>query len=120
MFDPYEHAEKLGITVIHRPLRTDLGRWYPQYNLIVIRDRLRDVHDRATLTHELGHASLGHTQSTPKHEALADRWASEMLIGYDEYRRAARWAADTYELAHELQVPPEVMRRWLAEHPLAG
>lgn len=119
-YDPYRHAEQLGIDVIHRKIRTENGRWYPQHNLIVIREGMRAVHDRSTLAHELGHAVLGHHDDRPKHEALADRYAANNLLTLEEVVDAMQWAPDCHKLALELGVSTRLMRVYLNVHRLAG
>lgn len=120
MYDPYEHAEALGITVIHRNIRTENGRWYPQHNLIVIREGLRRVHDRSALAHEIAHALLGHHDDRPKHEVQADRLAAENLIDLDECRELMKWTPDCARLARELDVSTRLARVFLLTHRLAG
>jgi hypothetical protein len=53
-YDPYAHAEQLGIRVIRRRLTTGTGLWVPDQNVIFLQDRMRRVHDRSTLAHEIG------------------------------------------------------------------
>lgn len=119
-YDPYEHAERLGIEVIHRPIRAATGYWYPEHKTIVIRTGMRAVHDRSTLAHELAHAELGHVGDSPKHEVMADRLAASNLIDYDECQRTMRWAPDAHRLALELGVSTRLMRVFLNVHQLAG
>lgn len=112
--DPYEHAARLGITVIHRPIRTGTGFWIPDHNLIVIRSGMRRVHDRSTLAHELAHAILGHTESTPKHEAQADKLAAQNLIDEDRFWAAAKWCTTISEVAAECDVSTRLARAFVA------
>ena len=117
-YDPYAHAAELGIEVIHRPLRTMNGKWYPQHNTIVIREGLRAVIDRSVLAHEIGHALLGHFDDRPKHEMQADRVAAENLISIDELRRVGRWAPHPNIIARELGVSGQLLRVYLNVHNL--
>lgn len=119
-YDPYEHAEHLGIEVIHRKIRTDNGMWLPQHNLIVIREGMRAVHDRSTLAHELGHACLGHEDDRPKHEVMADRFAAGNMINLDECRDVMQWAPDSARLANELGVSTRLLRVFLNVHRLSA
>lgn len=119
-YDPYEHAEELGITVLHRKIRTANGLWLPDHNTIVIRSGMRVLHDRSTLAHEIAHAVLGHFDGRPKHEIQADRLASENLIDLDECREAMKTAPDEERLALELGVSTRLLRAYLAVHRLAG
>lgn len=112
-YDPYDHADALGITVIHRPIRTANGMWLPEHNLIVIKSGIRVLHDRTTLAHELAHATLGHHDSRPKHEVAADRYAGELLIDPQEAEKAILGVSDLSTLALELQVSERVLKVWL-------
>lgn len=119
-YDPYAHAEQLGIEVIHRPIRTANGLWLPDHNTIVIRSGMRAVHDRSALAHELGHAVLGHRDDRPKHEVLADRYAATNLIDLDECRRLLKWVPDSARLAQELEVSTRLLRVFLNVNHLAA
>lgn len=112
-YDPYEHAEELGITVLHRSIRTAHGMWLPDHRIIVIRSGLRAVHDRSALAHELGHAHYGHRDDRPKHEIQADRFAATNLIDLDAFRELAKWAPDHHRLATELQVSTRLVQVFL-------
>jgi Zn-dependent peptidase ImmA (M78 family) len=118
-YDPYKHAEDLGITVIHRNIRCANGLWVPDHDLIVIRSGMRAVHDRSALSHELGHAVLGHRDDRPKHEVMADRYAANNLLVLEEVVDAMKTAPDCHRLAHELGVSTRLMRVWLNVNRLA-
>jgi len=120
MYDPYQHAEVLGVTVLHRPIRTAHELWLPQHNTIVIRSGLRRVHDRSALAHGIAHAMLGHQDSRPKHEVQADRVAADNLIDLDECLAVMKWAPDCARLARELDVSTRLARVFLLTHQLAG
>jgi hypothetical protein len=109
-YDPYAHAEQLGIHVIHRPIKTAHELWLPDHNTIVIRTGLRAIHDRCALAHGVAHAALGHRDDRPKHELAADRIAAMNLINPDELYRAAMWAPDCHSLAAELGVTMRITR----------
>lgn len=111
-YNPYDHADALGITVIHRPIRTANGMWLPEHNLIVIRTGMRVLHDRTTLAHEIAHAVLGHSDSTPKNELAADRYAGELLIHPNECEKASQGVPDLPSLALDLQVSERVLTTW--------
>ncbi len=112
-YNPYEHAERLNIEVIHRPIRTDNGLWLPDHRLIVIRSGLRAVHDRSTLAHEIAHACLGHRDDRPKHERQADWFAARKLIDRGEAERVFQWAPDETVAALELGVSQRMLRAFL-------
>ncbi len=119
-YDPYEHAEELGIQVLHRPIRAANGYWYPDHNIIVVRSSLKARYDRSSLAHEIGHAVHAHRDTKPKQEVIADRYAAENLIDLAECRDVLRWAGDFYTLAMELEVSPKIMRVYLNVHRLAS
>jgi Zn-dependent peptidase ImmA (M78 family) len=111
-YDPYQHAADLGIEVIHRPLRTANGMWLPDHNLIVIRSRLRAVHDRCALAHEIGHADLGHRDDETRHEVQADRYAALHLIDDERAAEVCAWTQDPAKIAAELGVSGKLWRVW--------
>lgn len=119
-YNPYQHAEDLGIEVIHRPIRTANGFWYPDHDLIVIRSGLKARYDRSALAHELAHAELAHRDSRPKHEVQADRMAADNLIDLQRCKDTMRWAPDCHQLAFELDVSTQLMRTFLNVHGLAA
>lgn len=111
-YDPYEHAERIGIEVIHRPLRTRNGMWIPDHRLIVVRAGMRAIHDRCALAHELGHACLGHRDDRPKHERQADWFAARHLIDRAAAEAVFEWAPDEAVAAFELGVSLRLLRAW--------
>ena len=119
-YNPYRHADDLGIEVIHRPIRTANGFWYPDHNLIVIRSGLKARYDKSALAHELAHAELAHRDDRPKHETQADRFAADNLIDLQECLDTMRWAPDCHQLAFELDVSTRLMRMFLNVHGLAA
>lgn len=119
-YDPYAHADQLGLEVIHRPIRTANGFWYPDHNLIVIRSGMKAAHDRSALAHEVAHATLAHRDDRPKHEVMADRLAANKLIDLDECREVMKWAPDAARLANELEVSTRLMQVFLNVHRLAS
>ena len=76
---------------------------------IYMEKRLLQVERRCTLTHELVHVDLGHTEAQDeKSEAKVRRITAKRLIDWDDLVDAFRWAHDQYEAADELWVTPEV------------
>jgi len=114
-YDPYEHAQRLGIHVAYRPLRTGSGLWVPEIRTIFLQTRLRVIHERSVLAHELGHALMGHRDSSPRHEVQADRWAARQLIHPDELRAAAAASPDPGVWCHELNVSADILDRYLRD-----
>lgn len=93
-YDPWEHAEAIGLQVIERPIRTANELFMPDHRVIVIRSGLRAVHKRNALAHGIAHAELGHRDDRPKHEHQADRFASLYLVHPAEFADVAQWAQD--------------------------
>lgn len=60
--------------------------------------------------HELGHAQRRDTCSTPTNEARADRYAAQLLIDVNDYRRAERIDSDPQAIADELGVTRHLVR----------
>lgn len=118
MYDPYEHAEHLGIDVIHRTIKSADGFWYPGHRVIVIRSGMTTAYDKSTLAHEVAHAMLGHTDSCPKNERMADRIAAENMINMKMCASALKWVPDAHILASELGVTIGLVRVFLALHQL--
>lgn len=79
-YDPWKHAAQLGIPVFIRRLRSAHGYWFPDYREILIGDHLKDWEMRCVLSHEIGHAVLGHVDDPPENEWAADQFAAHNLI----------------------------------------
>ena len=116
-YDPYEHADRLGIPVLHGRLRSANGLWLPDERVIILRRGLRAWHERQTLTHELGHVCLGHCDTSPRVERLADRWAARKLIAPDHLAEVARVHRDPAQWCIELDVTPHMLETYLALQP---
>ena len=112
-YDPFAHAEQLGLTVIERPIRTANGLWIPDHNLIVLKSGMKARHRRSVLAHEIGHAELSHRDDRPKHEKQADRYAAERCINYDELIELGGWLECPHQVAVELGVTHRLLRVYL-------
>ena len=115
-YDPWEHAERLGIHVVYGRLRTANGLWLPEHRTIVLKPRMRALVERTVLAHELGHVCLGHLDDRPKHELQADRFAARHLIHPDRLREVAACTPDPAQWALELQVTPRVLETYLRDN----
>lgn len=114
-YDPWEHADRLGIEVVVRRLRTAHGRWFPEYNQILISDRLRGNDQRLVLSHEVGHAALFHIDDRPKFELQADRFAARNLIDPDELAGLYEWCPDERRIVSELGVTTRLFRAFVLD-----
>lgn len=112
-YDPWVHAEQLGIEVIVRRLRTANGRWFPEYGQILISDKLRVGQQRLVLSHEIGHGALMHPDDRPKHEKQADQFAAQNLICPDELADLYGWCNDEQRIIAELGVTTKLFRSFV-------
>lgn len=112
-YDPWEHADALGVEVVVRRLRTAKGRWFPDYNTIVLSDHLRGRDQRLVLSHEVGHAALLHLDDRPKHEKQADQFAARNLICPDELADLYGWCEDEQRIVAELGVTTTLFRAYV-------
>jgi Zn-dependent peptidase ImmA (M78 family) len=114
-YDPYEHADRLGIPVVYGRLRTDNGMWIPAERAIVLRRGMRRLLERSTLAHELGHAVLGHLDDRPRHERQADIYAARHLIDPNHLADIARSHPDPGHWCTELDVTPHILETYLRD-----
>lgn len=112
-YDPWVHADQLGIQVVVRRLRTAHGRWFPDYNTIALSSRLRAGDQRLVLSHEVGHAALLHQDDRPKHEKQADQFAARNLIDPEELADLYEWCPDEQRIVAELGVTTTLFRAYL-------
>lgn len=114
-YDPWEHADALGIPVYVRRLRTANARYFREYGEILVSDRLRVRDQRLVLAHELGHAELLHTDDRPKYELQADRFAAQNLICPDELADLYEWCPDEQRIVAELGVTTKLFRAYVLD-----
>lgn len=112
-YDPWEHADALGLDVYVRPLRTAHGLWIPERRAILIHSRLRAGAQRNVLAHEIGHADLAHPDDRPKFERQADVYAARNLICPDELSDLYKWCPDEQRIVTELGVTTRLFRAYL-------
>jgi hypothetical protein len=112
-YDPWGHADDLGIDVFVRPLRTAHGLWLPEHNTILIHSKLRAGAQRNVLAHELGHAAYMHPDDRPKHERHADQFAARNLIDPVELADLYAWCPDEGRIISELGVTTRLFRAYV-------
>jgi hypothetical protein len=117
-YDPFAHAEDLGIQIHYRRLRTANGLWIPEFRAIMLQPGMRAIHERSILSHEIAHALLGHRDGRPKHEVLADRLAADNLIDQDEIAALLTWTDDIPKVCLELGVSMKLFRVYANVHLL--
>jgi Zn-dependent peptidase ImmA (M78 family) len=110
----FQHCADLGVQVEWRDLgETRRGEFRRLTNTIVLNSRLTGTQALACLAHELGHAFLGHSCSTPANEQRAWEYAAAQLITPADYSAAeARVGPETAALAIELAVTPRLIEGW--------
>jgi Zn-dependent peptidase ImmA (M78 family) len=118
-YDPYEHAERLGIVVASGRIRTANGLWIAEERMIILKRGLRACHERQVLAHEIGHVVLGHTETTQRFENQANRWAARKLIAPDHLAEIVKVSPDPGVWAQELGVTNDLMALWLADRRLS-
>jgi hypothetical protein len=117
-YDPWEHARRLGIQVIERPIEKADGYWMQEYSTIVLRDSLPRAQQRDVLAHEIGHAVHSHTFSSPENEWVADRFAAAHLFTVELVEWALSLGGTPVEVARRLGTTTTRLRAWMT--PLAG
>jgi hypothetical protein len=118
-YDPWQHAERLSLTVEERKLPSrHRGEYHHGERLILLAPGLNHREARCTLTHEILHALAGDTPSPfgPLHrrqEIRARRGAAHLLIDAGEYA-AAEQLRDGHlrSIAYDLEVTVRIVTDW--------
>lgn len=98
------------------------GGWFPEHDLVLLREGLSHVEQLCTLAHELGHVHHGHTPGmagwwSVRQEMQADRWAAQLLVSPVEYEAAERlYGHEVSGVAYELGVTRHVVEVWQKLH----
>ena len=87
-----------------QPLVGVNGLWVPDHSVVVLNPGMGEVKERCTLAHELAHAVLGHTDSTPFHEWQADRYAATHMVAREDFLYWWPRCETIEDLAFELAV----------------
>lgn len=115
-YDPHQHAEELGLTIVYGKLRAGNGLWIPDVKTIALQRGMRAIQERSVLAHEIAHADLGHRDDRPKHEMLADRYAADHLIDPLRFHELVAWTPDAARLSLELGVTTKLMQVYINVH----
>lgn len=123
MYDPWQHAAKLGLSVRHVPSLDTLGLYAD--GEIWLRGGLACRVERCVLAHEIAHALHGHEPTNDpvlyaRNELAADRHAARQLIDEDDLRRAAAATSDMGVWALELDVTGWILQARLEDLEKAG
>lgn len=120
MYDPHEHADKLGLTVVFDDDLPDdrCGEYVFDHGIIVLRAGLGRVRERCVLAHEIVHweygdALTGNPKADTRIERHADLVAARRLINRPISMIAAGVPDSLSMLAHELDVTPRLLRAYL-------
>jgi Zn-dependent peptidase ImmA (M78 family) len=116
---PWQHAEKLGLTVEERRLPSRRrGEYLHREHLILLAPGLTHREARSTLAHEIQHALAGDIPTAfgplqRKQEILARRNCAALLVDIDEYAAVER-VRDGHlrSMAHDLDVTLRVLQDW--------
>lgn len=118
--NPFEIASKMNIHVIERDLHEDIYGFYRyvrRNKFIFINSNIAEYKKFHVCGHELGHSQIHPDLNTPfmmsntllsidKIEREADRFAAELLIPDDIFKKSS----NIYEIASLLQVPVELVK----------
>jgi Zn-dependent peptidase ImmA (M78 family) len=118
-YDPWTHAEGLGLTVVVASLPDQWrGGYEHECSRILLSKELSLREARSTLTHEIQHALAGDTPTlfgfiSAKQERLADQRTAIRLVDLDEYLRAEdQFGGHTASIANYLNVTAKVVKDW--------
>lgn len=123
MYDPWQHAVALGLSVRHVPHMDTLGL-YADGEIALRTGMCRRV-ERCVLAHEIAHALHGHEPTNDpvlyaRNERAADRHAARQLIQETDLRRAAAATADMGAWALELDVTGWILQARLEDLEKVG
>lgn len=116
-YDPYAHAEQLGIPVRPAVLPYGLGGlWLPEHRTIYLSHDLHPIRARCTCGHEVQHVIRGvkHARGSRElHrviEAQCDRDAAALLISVEDLADQVASSTDPGEWAANLRVTGRMIR----------
>lgn len=116
-YDPHEHADRLGLTIVYQPLRTGFGLYVPGRDLIMLRPRLKVATERSVLAHEIAHHLHAHRKTTGvwslRQERQADLTAARNLIPPDRLRDVQLFSPDPAEWCRELGVTRDLLLAYI-------
>ncbi|MBO1739712.1 ImmA/IrrE family metallo-endopeptidase [Leifsonia sp. TF02-11] len=117
-YDPWEHADELGIRVEEQTLRTTHGLYVPGRDLIILKRGVSHTVARCVLAHEIQHYLAGDRRvpSLPwamKQERRADRAAARRLIDPNALFDLQQASDDPGVWAYELQVTGDILLAYL-------
>lgn len=112
-YDPFQHAEELGLQVEYQSLRTAFGFYVPGRDLILLRPRMKVATERSVLSHEIEHHLQQDCRASGvysiRQERRANEGASLRLIPIERWNDVRSWSSDPQEWAIELRVTAEIL-----------
>jgi Zn-dependent peptidase ImmA (M78 family) len=117
-YDPYQHADELGLQVEEQTLRTTHGLYIPGRDLIILRRGISQTAARCVLAHEIQHYLAGDRRVpslpwTIRQERRADRAAARRLIDPNTLFDLQQSSDDPGVWAYELQVTGDILLAYL-------
>lgn len=104
-YNPWDHAETLGVSVGWHPLKHSNGIWLPSHERIVLNTALPEWAVTPVLAHECVHAEYHDPPGqVERHERRANRIAAERLIDPERLEYLAKTTPDYDRLCIELGV----------------
>ena len=111
-YNPFQHAEELGLQVEYQTLRTAFGLYVPGRDLILLRPRMKLATERCILAHEIDHYLHRDRRVNGiyslRQERRADEGAALRLIPDDRWNDVRRWTHNLVDAAIELQVTLDI------------
>lgn len=118
----HRHCADLGVDVEWADLGScRRGEYRHRERLIVLNRRLTVVQATCTLSHEVGHAVLEDTETTPAVERRASEFGAGLIITPWEYERAEQIRGCCPQaMADELEVTVHLVEAWRRHYRVRG
>ncbi|QJU54384.1 ImmA/IrrE family metallo-endopeptidase [Herbiconiux sp. KACC 21604] len=116
-YDPYVHAEDLGLPIIYRELpRDDIDACYSEeHHAIFVRPNLHGIVERCAIAHEIVHFEHGDVGDDRKQEDRADRISARRLVRPRDVYDSLEFTNDMERVALEIEVTEKVMAIFIRE-----
>jgi hypothetical protein len=112
-YSPWEHAARIGLQVLRRPLRAAISVWMPDHHTVVVRSGLSHTTEREAVAHAVAHAELGHIEVNSHNEEEADLFALTNLVTPHEFGVVARTTMDRVTISTTLKITPRLLDVYL-------
>jgi Zn-dependent peptidase ImmA (M78 family) len=118
-YDPFQHADELGLRVEEQTLRTTHGLYIPGRDLVILKRGVSHTVARCVLAHEIQHYLAGDRRVpslpwTIRQERRADLAAARRLIDPNALFDLQRSTDDAGVWAYELQVTGDILLAYLS------